>query len=396
MMDNPINNSAFQKQIEADRNQAMKFGGAVYTGGIVAATIIFLSFVMTAFPDTAYFIRGLMVLAGIAVGASGLAFPVALHKWAIGGWHRSITIALYYGEMFILTLNTIVSFAALLFKFAGNVLPDWVSWYEPFTILSLAYVIFSWGTIFISDPHSTAKNKEKEAIQQIFIDTADNMRLFINSEAGKRATQDLATDKLREIFNTGSRNPFDLLGSPCAHCGTSNPTGTRFCSQCGASQGTQTPQSPAALPAPRPALSPSSFVPSLPIRPRWTLDGLLSHLGMSRDKLRELIRQYQLFDARSAYNALAQSGYMPESLTIDEFMYLFCEFAGVDAPTWNPIPTAFNPGIHPSSDWDAPSTRPAVAYYTDREAFKKRQEEELRAAEERAQARRENGKVKNP
>lgn len=350
----------FQQEYNRNRKSAMTFAGSVYTGGVFAATIIFLSFVLMAFPDTAFFIRFLMVIAGLAVGASGLAFPYALHNWAIGGKHRLATMILYYGEIFILILNTIVSFSALLFKFAGNVLPDWVAWYEPFTIFSLGYVIFSWGTIFIMDPQSQARNKEKEAIDRIVTSTAEAMNQYINSQAGRAAIQSRANSKLDQIFNTVSQNPFDHLGSACPHCNTPNPPGTRFCGSCGASQPVPgqaptafpAPVSPAGAPPPVqtgniPALPPRGSAPSNHPRKRYTLDELLRGMNLSPVQARDLIANFGLNDALSAYRALYANGYLPpeygdpavDPVSLNEFMYLYAELMGV-SPTWNPVSIA--------------------------------------------------------
>lgn len=91
--------------------------------------------------------------------------------------------------------------------------------------------------------------------------------------------------------------------------------------------------------------------PALPMKAeykaRWSLRSLLSYVGMDAAEAREMIRKYELFDARSAYQALDNAGYIPEGLDLDSFMPLFCELAGV-APTWDSIPTAFNPGIIPA------------------------------------------------
>ena len=67
-----------------------------------------------------------------------LAFPIALHNWAVQGWHRKITAGLYYGEIFIIGVNTIVAFAHLLSVNAGRAAPEWVLLYEPFSIFGLS------------------------------------------------------------------------------------------------------------------------------------------------------------------------------------------------------------------------------------------------------------------
>lgn len=103
-----------------------------------------------------------------------------------------------------------------------------------------------------------------------------------------------------------------------------------------------------ALPSPAPQAPP---IPEIPKRrehsTRWTLRALLSFIGIDAAEARDLIRQYRLFDARSAYMGLEKAGYIPPSLTVEDFMPLFCELAGVPFPTWDSVPDAFNPTILP-------------------------------------------------
>ena len=189
-----------KSEFERGRQGAVTFAGLVYAGVVVAATTLFISFVLTAFPSDAYFSRFIMVIAGLLIGASMLAFPYALHVWAISGRHRATTIALYYGEMFIIALNTIVSFAALLFKYANIPLPEWIVWYEPFSIVSMVYTLFAWGTIFLTDPAAKAKAKELEAQQEFDRRAADKMMEFLDSIEGEDAITAAALAKIEGQF----------------------------------------------------------------------------------------------------------------------------------------------------------------------------------------------------
>lgn len=197
----------FQQEYEKGRSQAMGFASAVYTGAVFAATIIFLFFVLTAFPSTAYLIRGLMVLAGLLVGASALSFPVALHNWAVTGNHRLAATIFYYGEIFLIVLNTVVSFSTLLFKYAGNAIPDWVAWYEPFTIFSLGYVVLAWGTIFIMDPQAKAKARKKAVHDNFIIKVAEDMERWTQSVEGKKAVQEAALQEIVKSFQVKPDGP---------------------------------------------------------------------------------------------------------------------------------------------------------------------------------------------
>jgi hypothetical protein len=136
-----MSNQNYQNQQESEymqgRARAVNFGGAVYIGVVLAASTLFINFVLSAFPDQAYFSRFVMVGAGVVIGLSALAFPYALHNWAISGMHRTVTTFLYFGELAIIAVNTLVSFGALLAKYSGYALPEWIQLYEPFTILGM-------------------------------------------------------------------------------------------------------------------------------------------------------------------------------------------------------------------------------------------------------------------
>lgn len=195
------------REFETGRNRARVFGGLVYAGVVVAATTLFISFVLTAFPATAYFTRFIMVIGGLMIGGSMLAFPIALHTWAISGTHRMATIGLYYGEMAIIALNTVVSFAALLYQYSGATLPAWVAWYEPFSIISIIYTLFAWGTIFLTDPASKAREKELEA-QQIFRNMVAAKKLeYLKSIEGEEAVLQAANSEISSSFGSPAQGP---------------------------------------------------------------------------------------------------------------------------------------------------------------------------------------------
>jgi len=195
-----------QTEFERGRNTARTFAGLVYTGVVIAATTLFISFVLTAFPETAYFSRFIMGMAGLMIGASMLAFPVALHTWAISGTHRTATAALYYGEMAIVALNTIVSFAALLYKFAGTALPQWVAWYEPFSIISIVYTLAAWGTIFLTDPAAKAKARELHAEQEFKNRIANKKLEYLESIEGEQAVLEAANAEIESSFKPRTKD----------------------------------------------------------------------------------------------------------------------------------------------------------------------------------------------
>lgn len=190
-------NNQDDKDFQSARNHARTFGGGVYTGGVLAATALFISFVLTAFPSDAYLTRVIMTIAGLMVGCSGLAFPYALHNWAVEKTHRLVTTILYYGEMVFIGVNTIVSFVTLLAKVTGYEAPNWTILYEPFSILSIIYVIFAWGTVFNMDPHSRMEQKKREYEQTRRGIIEDTKLEYLQSMEGRR---DIAREAQEEIM----------------------------------------------------------------------------------------------------------------------------------------------------------------------------------------------------
>jgi hypothetical protein len=199
-MNEPLHVTQSEKDFQKNRGGAMIFGGIVYAGVVFAATTLFINFILTAFPDNAFASRVIMTIAGLLVGGSMIAFPVALHMWAVSDKHRYIAIALYYGEMLIVAVNTIVSFAALLYKNSGVAMPAWVAWYEPFSIGSIIYTLLAWGTIFLTDPQISRRAKERAAKEKFYDRVQQRMEEFLETEQGEEAIERVAVSKINDKF----------------------------------------------------------------------------------------------------------------------------------------------------------------------------------------------------
>jgi hypothetical protein len=184
------------------RSIAMGIAAVVYVGVVVAVTIIFLSFVLGAFPENAYLSRAVMTIAGMLVGCSAISFPFALHLWAVEKIHRRVTIVLYFVEMFVIAVNSIISFTALLQKNAGlTTAPAWVLLYEPFSIVAIIYTLFAWGTVFLLDPAHKRKAKDL-ANQQKFEDKiSQRMAEFLDSQDGEDVIMEIATRRAMDEFS---------------------------------------------------------------------------------------------------------------------------------------------------------------------------------------------------
>lgn len=195
-----------KNEFEKGRSNARGFGAAVYIGAVIAATMLFISFILLAFPADAYFSRVIMTVAGLMVGGSMLAFPFALHNWAITGNHRKWTTILYYAEMVIICVNTIVSFVSLLAKYTGYPAPEWVVLYEPFSIASIVYTVFAWGTVFLTDPAHKLQAAEHEADRRFAEKIAQKREEFIDSVEGEDLVIEITRADVLERYNPARYN----------------------------------------------------------------------------------------------------------------------------------------------------------------------------------------------
>jgi len=178
-------------QREKQRNNARTFGSVVYVGGTVAATVMFITFVLTAFPKDAYLSRVIMTAAALAVGLSMIAFPIALHDWVVTKEHRKWGIFLYYGEMALIAVNTVVSFITLL----GLDVP-WAKDYEPFSVASIIYTVFAWGTLALTDPQHKEYADEQDNETDRRRDVEMVKRQFRKTEEGKELIRQMAAAEI--------------------------------------------------------------------------------------------------------------------------------------------------------------------------------------------------------
>lgn len=229
------------KEYESGRKLAMGLGSAVYAGGVIVVTTLNISFILLALPTSSYFTRFIMVVGSVLVGLSMLAFPIATHKWAISGWHRWLGLFLYYGEIAIVAINTIVSFATLLYKFGGAAVPDWVGWYEPYSIAATIYTIVAWGTLWVTDPRARQQAKTLDALERFNSGVATQLNNYLETEEGKAHIQDRANSFIDANFRTLQGGPvfWNQNNNPqanwaCSYCNATNPGTSNFCSSCGA------------------------------------------------------------------------------------------------------------------------------------------------------------------
>lgn len=144
------------------------FAGLVYVAGVGVAVILFMNYVISAFPDDEIGTRLIMSLGVILVGASSVALPLYIHQKTIERNHRTIAILLYAGEIIIMGVNVTVSFTYLLSLGNGAILmPQWMLRYEPYSVFSIVYVVATWAILFSTDPAYKERDKIKRANQRM-------------------------------------------------------------------------------------------------------------------------------------------------------------------------------------------------------------------------------------
>ncbi len=181
-------------------NGAMIFAALVYVGVVLAVTVLFISFVLTAFSPDAYLSRAVMSLAGLLVGASMIAFPVALHVWVVDKKHRTATTILYYAEMLVVFVNTVVSFMTLLAENTGYAAPEWAILYEPFSVGAIVYTLFAWGTVFLLDPDHRARQQDRQFRIHFKRKVSEQKMKYLDTVEGHASVQIAANADVQAII----------------------------------------------------------------------------------------------------------------------------------------------------------------------------------------------------
>ena len=194
-------------EYENDRQKAIDGANIVYYGGIIVTTALFISFILTAFPEDAYLIRMIMSIGGIMVGYSAIAFKIALQKWALSGEFQKTTTWLYRGELLIIAINTFVSFSVMLAKYAEWTIPAWVALIEPFTIVAIVYTIVAWGHVFSKDPYAKSKQKLVATYQKVDETIIEQFEQYVDTDEGKEAIRVEADHLIAERFNVMRHAP---------------------------------------------------------------------------------------------------------------------------------------------------------------------------------------------
>ncbi len=194
---NPIN---FEEQNETARKgklAAYIMGGLVYAGVIVVAVLLTVQFIVGILPPAAYGLRALMTVGVVLVGLNAVALPLALHYWAVEGFHRGLAIVFYVGDMLILGVNMVTAFSTL----SGHA-PEWVTQYEPYSVGMLVFALASWGILKIADPGERAALKLAKAQANFRVKAIEKAAEYLDTIEGEQAIAQAAGELVPELFNS--------------------------------------------------------------------------------------------------------------------------------------------------------------------------------------------------
>lgn len=179
-------NEEKQEKLQQDRKVAKGLGWAVYGGVIVTAWAFSLALFTSAFPDNAFlrFISGLGVS---LIALNAVALPIALHRYAVSGWHRGAAIAMYAADMLIMALNVLVSAGELI-----GFLPAWAKGYEPYAYSSIVVPLATWGLLWILDPYHKADVQLQTARQKFMLQVIKRAAAIIDEPEGRDIVQGVA------------------------------------------------------------------------------------------------------------------------------------------------------------------------------------------------------------
>jgi hypothetical protein len=142
-----------------------------------------------------------MVVGGLLIGASSIAFPIALHTWTIEKNHRAWTTLFYYGEVGIMAVNTVVAFMSLLSKNTGYVAPEWALLFEPFSVAAIVYTLFAWGTTFLLDPAHKRTQQSRQLKDEYESEVAKKRMEFLHSIEGEQTIAAAAAADIQTMLS---------------------------------------------------------------------------------------------------------------------------------------------------------------------------------------------------
>ena len=183
------------KDKDNGKKLAYVLGALVYAGVVIVATTLTIQFVTGILSADAYLLRGILTVGVIMVGLNSVALPVALHFWAVDGWHRWAAIGLYTLDMGIIGFNMVTSFSTL----RGDA-PDWVMSYEPYSVAMFVFALATWGILWILDPGEQARVKMAKAKQAFAILSIAKAAEYLDTQEGREAIAKEAANLLPEIL----------------------------------------------------------------------------------------------------------------------------------------------------------------------------------------------------
>lgn len=177
-------------------------GGLVYLGVILVNIAMSGMYFTDSLPVDAYFLRGLMWVSVACVGMSATGLPLALHFWAVSGFHRALAYVWYAVDVFIMAVNFTVSFSTL-----RGTPPAWVSWYEPYAMSMITFALIAWGSLAVFAPGERANLKLRQAKEEFRLRAFSRAAAYLDSVEGKQAIAVAAGNLIPLLFDANQTTP---------------------------------------------------------------------------------------------------------------------------------------------------------------------------------------------
>lgn len=189
--------------------------GLVYVGAVILFALYYENMMAKQFTGASKIIGS---VSSIFVAGYALALPLALHFWAVSGWHKGIAIGLYSLDIVVMSLNVISA------AYTGETPPDWVSQWRVISPASIILVLAGIGVLFMADPGQQSLVKLEESITKAKVTIVNKVVEHIESPKG--ITEIIAP--LSGVLAASIMNEKTLLGTPQSIDTQNNTGGTDY------------------------------------------------------------------------------------------------------------------------------------------------------------------------
>lgn len=202
------------------KNAALIMGVIMYFGGVIAFTVLTMSF-FTGWMDEPQDLGDYVMLAAmqgsvILIAFNAIAMPMAIHSWTLTGFHRALGFIFYGLDLTMLAINIIAAWSTL----NGNP-PAWVVMYDNYSVIMFITPLVSWGIMWIFDPVEKGQLMRRKASQEAEIKIAQfELEYYQKSTEAEDEFRNIAAEqarqKIKKLSEKGKKTSFFGESKPAA------------------------------------------------------------------------------------------------------------------------------------------------------------------------------------